>query len=459
MKRVFLLGLVFCLLSFSISSAEVAEYKEASTYLSDIANLGNINPSSPDRQYFMISGSADIPVDPNVKPLPGNEFIKKDESSYQFDGRNVTASVDVFKKIAASAGEIILGKTLTAVLDIKQALDDGAFQGFPALSGLIDDYFGADSGQSPVPGDVIGPDSFDGADLTQCSGKIVSSNYVGWSCFSTPKTAECYSSTQLRTYVSDGGSACPYGYYWSIHTIQTTDEPQNYPPPGVPEVLPPADIPGLSDKFAEAVSVNPDVAGELDDLMENNPDLWGISSIDGPLSAPNNDISDYPPGRGITGQDVNQWAQGQSAISQQALVDTLQGLVDVNPGDAGLAAELAKAQADQAQQEAEDVKDSFEAIGTGDSFQSPYNPGDFAISDRFSSFLNNVQGSGLFSFSSGFFNSLPGGGSPVYTVQAGQYGIHTVDLSETLGTGLAVLKTVLLLLFGFLSIRVVILKR
>ena len=122
MKRAFFLCLSLCLFSSSISSAEVAEYKEASTYLSDIADLGNINPSHPDTKYYMISGSADIPVDPNAKPLPGNEFIKKDESSHQFDGRNVTVPVDVFKKIAVAGGEILLGKTLTAVLDIKKAL-------------------------------------------------------------------------------------------------------------------------------------------------------------------------------------------------------------------------------------------------------------------------------------------------------------------------------------------------
>ena len=92
-------------------------------------------------------------------------------------------------------------------------------------------------------------------------------------------------------------------------------------------------------------------------------------------------------------------------------------------------------------------------------FEEAYNPGAFDIPTRFTSFLNNIKSSGLFSFSSSFFNSLPGGGSPIYTVEAGTYGTHTIDLSETMSTGLTVLKTVLLLLFGFLSIRVVILKR
>ena len=102
--------------------------------------------------------------------------------------------------------------------------------------------------------------------------------------------------------------------------------------------------------------------------------------------------------------------------------------------------------------------ESFSAIQNS-GFAQPYNPGEYDISGRFTQFLNNVKSSGLFSFSNDFFNSLPGGGSPVYEIEAGRYGHHTIDLSDTLSTGLAVLKTILLVCFGFLSIRAVIMKR
>jgi len=93
-------------------------------------------------------------------------------------------------------------------------------------------------------------------------------------------------------------------------------------------------------------------------------------------------------------------------------------------------------------------------------FGESYNPGEYDIPGRFTTFLDRVKSTGLFSFSSSFFNSLPGGGSPVYEINGGEtFGTHTIDLSQTMATGLAVLKTILLACFGFLSIRAVIMKR
>ena len=121
----------------------------------------------------------------------------------------------------------------------------------------------------------------------------------------------------------------------------------------------------------------------------------------------------------------------------------------------------AQAAADAAQNAAEadtPEEETFSAI-TDSPFQTAYTPGEFDIPARFTTFLQNVKSSGLFSFSSAYFDSLPGGGSSVYTIQAGRYGTHSVDLSDTMSTGLAVLKSILLACFGFLSIRAVIMKR
>ena len=121
--------------------------------------------------------------------------------------------------------------------------------------------------------------------------------------------------------------------------------------------------------------------------------------------------------------------------------------------------EIAKAQAEQEKEQTEDAEDTFDPI-TSSAFDPPYNPGEFDIPARFTSFLQNVKSSGLFSFSTSFFNSLPGGGSPLLTVNGGQtFGTHTYDFSQAFSSGLPILKSILLALFGFLSVRAVIMKR
>lgn len=131
-----------------------------------------------------------------------------------------------------------------------------------------------------------------------------------------------------------------------------------------------------------------------------------------------------------------------------------------------VAADLAKAQEEevaklqeQPTEEEEQEEETFDGINIS-AFEPPYDPGPFDIPGRFQTFLNNVKSSGLFSFSSNFFESLPSGGDPVFEINGGEtFGTHTIDLSETFTGGLAVVKTVLLALFGFLSIRAIILKR
>ena len=160
----------------------------------------------------------------------------------------------------------------------------------------------------------------------------------------------------------------------------------------------------------------------------------------------------------ITNNDIsNFFTSNTTNIYNQYLTDIQSEDTTITNEVAKAAAETAKAQEEEAEKE-EEEEETFNPI-TDSAFEEPYNPGEFDIPARFTQFLNNVKSSGLFSFSNDFFNSLPGGGSPVYEIEAGQYGHHTIDLSSTLSTGLAVLKTILLVCFGFLSIRAVIMKR
>lgn len=96
---------------------------------------------------------------------------------------------------------------------------------------------------------------------------------------------------------------------------------------------------------------------------------------------------------------------------------------------------------------------------TAGAFAAPYNPGAFDIPARFTAFFATVKASPIFSFSTSFFSSLPTGGNSTFTIDAGTYGNHTVDVAETMAPGMVFLSKLLLVVFGFISIRTIILKR
>ena len=95
--------------------------------------------------------------------------------------------------------------------------------------------------------------------------------------------------------------------------------------------------------------------------MKDHSELWAFPDA---TAIPENpgDISDYPPAQPITEADIRNWAQGQSAAAQQEYIDNLEDLVAANPDNAELKAELERAKAEQAQQEAEEVADTFDPI-------------------------------------------------------------------------------------------------
>jgi hypothetical protein len=202
-------------------------------------------------------------------------------------------------------------------------------------------------------------------------------------------------------------------------------------------------------------SPSPQVSAEIKEAIKNLPADQKITSSD---PAPETVPSSSP--QPITNTQIqNFFAQNTTNVYNKTLEtitnNATSTTTEITNEVAGAAAEAAKAQEEEATKETEET---FSPISDS-AFEEPYNPGEFDIPARFTQFLNNVKSSGLFSFSNDFFNSLPGGGSSVYEIEAGQYGHHTIDLSATLSTGLAVLKTILLVCFGFLSIRAVIMKR
>ncbi len=197
------------------------------------------------------------------------------------------------------------------------------------------------------------------------------------------------------------------------------------------------------------------LSADIKEAVKNMPADQKITSSD---SAPETVPSSSP--QPITNTQIqNFFAQNTTNVYNKTLEtitnNATSTTTEISNEVAGAAAEAAKAQEEEATKETEET---FSPI-TDSAFEEPYNPGEFDIPARFTQFLNNVKSSGLFSFSNDFFNSLPAGGSPIFEIEGGIFGSHRIDLSETMSGGLAVLKTVLLALFGFLSIRAVIMKR
>ena len=230
-------------------------------------------------------------------------------------------------------------------------------------------------------------------------------------------------------------------FYWT-GSLSNTINPISYP-----SVEPALDYDSLKAQLAQA-NLDAATANEILKAVQELPSAQKITSADpNPTSVPS------PQPSPITNNDISNFFTANTTNVYNEYLNTVNNAGDVNTAQA--AAELAKAQEEEANKETEEKFNPLDA----NSFQTPYNPGAFDIPTRFSSFLQTVKLSGVFSFSSAYFNSIPGGGSSSYNINAGRYGTHTVDLSDTMSTGLAVLKSILLACFGFLSIRAIIMKR
>ena len=250
-------------------------------------------------------------------------------------------------------------------------------------------------------------------------------------------------------YLGPSGSGQAYHIYRSL-LPSSTFNPDTVPP--APGAL---SYPALKSALAAPSEA---VAKDVRDAIAALPDSKVI-----PAPAVPGTVAATGAAPSITAAELAAALQANTLAVANAVAEQAAAIAAANPDDAAaqIAAAQAAADAAKAAEEAakeEPAEETFSPI-SDTAFAEPYNPGEFDIPARFTTFLNNVKASGLFSFSNDFFNSLPGGGSPVYEIEAGRYGHHSIDLSVTLSTGLAILKTILLACFGFLSIRAVIMKR
>jgi len=418
-------------------------------------------------QAYTLSKIPPSDVGPKIASIPGNSGGTSSGAALIDAIVETTISVANNKPLQAGAGLALplvvsrslpyvgtafaLGYTAYSAYDLYKAYSNNWLQQKPELNNVINQTF---PGQPTTQGGYNNSNVACSTAYSQCQpGLVAHLEYVN-----TSQTGGWYNTTSGQATAAAWMAQFPkftapnvYLVARNLHVVGSylyadldnynvtyiSGEPTTW---GAPQSLTAPQMQQLADALANAFASNPAIKTALDNIAQSHPDV----------------ITLPPP---LTQQDINNWANTTNYNTNQEYISNLTNLAETYQGDTYIQNELAKAQAEQEKEEAEDIKDTYDPISSS-GFAEPYNPGEYDIPARFTSFLNTVKSSGLFSFSSGFFNSLPGGGSPVYEIEGGQtFGHHSIDLSQTLSTGLAVLKTVLLACFGFLSIRAVIMKR
>lgn len=481
MKRCILPTLFFYLVAFSVHparalpplalalipaaqvAAKVAPFVAAGVGGASVAagiNYYYSDPASPvyvDRALNSVASSADYVFSPGFAAIGPMSIVTS--ASYP----------NVLNHYVG--GRTAIGSKLS---DIYTTLKNSASNQYTDLKTWLSQY----TAPGGIPGAGL-PASFAGQTFTMTDGSNVTLTYAGWATGMDPSYMENQYATKTykfkltpvggcyATGSSPSGSwECFNGTSWQgtwMGTVWGMNGSATSNPATIPASEDTVNDSQVKQNFPGApIGVKTDIK---DAVAAQNPPVTSAGAV--PDTG-----EQIKPVAGITPQELAQILAQNTADVAKKVADAAAQIAAANPSDAAaqiaaqqaaLEAAKAAAQASQATQDATKPEappaETFGGINSNP-FAQPYNPGQFDVAARLDQFFDSVKSSGLFSFSSGFFNSLPGGGSPIFTINGGQtFGTHTIDFSQTMTTGLAVLKSILLACFGFLSIRAVIMKR
>lgn len=382
--------------------------------------------------------------------LPTTMALRAD-STYEAAANLLTIPLYAYNPALGIGASAAIGYAFHGLYDVPKAYEQKVLQEKPSVAPILEELFGGDTAPLPALNDIVDADYIKSAhpgietnplwppyagnwQLSTIGGVQQKNDYSGlsyWVSININNSTTFKFSTYKRV-----GSSYVVEYQTFIYNntvLPTTLQNE----PSIPEILSVEQLEALHQRLVEEVSNNQNVRQDIEDSVVENPDL-------------------VPDAENIKRTDVQHWSNQNSSQINNEYIAELEQLAAANPDNVHIQQELAQAQA-QAQKEAETPVETFDPIPGIE--VTPYDPGPFDIPSRFETFLANIVDTGLFSLPSQFFDSLPAGGSPIYTINAGQYGTHTVDLSETMGSGLLVLKTLLIGCFTFLAVRVVVLKR
>jgi hypothetical protein len=350
-------------------------------------------------------------------------------NNYEAAANLLTIPLYAYNPALGLGASAVIGYAFHGMYDLDSAYNNGSLQSKPAIKSVLEDILIDTSLQyPPTVGNVFVTPSGNKIITAQTTDQtITTSNFNAYVSNGTMVNIgnNFYISSAYLYYRFSSDASYTYFHRWIYQS--TTQSPTNEPPSSIPTDKKTA----VNNRLVQESSSNETIRNQLEETVKENPNL-----VPAPAQISQTDIQNF-----ITNNNLE---------INNNYINTLNALIEQYPNDVNLKAELARAQA-ESQKEEENPKETFSPIAEN-GFAEPYIPGEYDIPERFSSFLDNVKSSSLFSFSSS--------GSPIYQINGGQtFGSHTIDLSETLSTGLAVLKTILLACFGFLSIRAVIMKR
>lgn len=218
---------------------------------------------------------------------------------------------------------------------------------------------------------------------------------------------------------------------------------------------------------------------DIDEYIKDFPGQVSIVDTPDPLNVGTAPNYNMPTPATQSGVNTAIAAAGARSAAQNA-VNTAQGNYDANPSAenaqrlADALRELARIISDQIRDGIIDNPDGThdeddDGDGDGDEEDEhdtggfdldPYGTqtdADLDFGTRFRDFFDQMRTTALFSLPNQFLSGLPSGGSPVMSFSAGRFGNHTFDFSlfSSLWT---TLKTIILVLFAWLGVRIVTLK-
>lgn len=283
---------------------------------------------------------------------------------------------------------------------------------------------------------------------------------------------------------SNFGNATQYSQYVQIGTNVYKLCTTSFSAGGVPSVSNPVTLSRFAQKLANssvalsgAAGIFSDKFGEIDDYIQSFPGAVSVVDTPDPLNVATAPNYNMPTPATQAGVNTAIAAAGARSAAQNA-VNTAQGNYDANPSAenaqrlADALRELARIIADQIRdgiidnpdgthdEDDDGDVDDEEAQDTGGFDLDPYGTQTDAELDfgtRFRDFFDQMRTTALFSLPNQFLSGLPSGGSSVMSFSAGRFGNHTFDFSlfSSLWT---TLKTIILVLFAWLGVRIVTLK-